>query len=754
MNNLQQVSLYQDFKNNLGDKNLLEILVEIKSEKYQSDINSIRYAIHKGDTKTADSIKSRLLAFTTSGTFGTSRTKANIKSYSQMIGLDFDHVPLEELATLIAIINQCQYTWASFISPSGEGIKVFIKVNSNAAQHTTAYNQVANFYKDLSGYDFDPKCKDITRLCFVSSDSDLYLNEKAIVFELVEDKAIETTPKKAINQTISTDELLDKCLKFTEEKEQYYNGNRNNFIHLFASNANRFGINKECTLEFCITNFDLDENEIKTTINSVYKIQIADFAKFAKFANLQSVDTITKNNSVVKPVEDEEDYLKKTPIIPQSVYDNLPPILKEGAEAFKEAREKDTFLTGALAILSGCIPNVTGEYGGRTVYPNLFSFVLAPAASGKGALQSSKELADKYHTETLKNSSDQKKEYDIKMADYKKAQRFKKKEDNTPEEIPEEPPFKVVFIPANASNASLIQHLQKNKGKGIICETEADTMGQAFKNDWGSYSDLLRKAFHHEKISVSRKTNNEYFEINNPQLAVALSGTPKQVYNIISSAEDGLFSRFIFYVFKTDSIWIDPSPYGGRVNLTDHFSRLANTVYEMVLFLDNGNTTIHLSREQWNKFNPTFSEYLSQISAFVSDDAQSIVKRLGLVLYRLCMIFSAIRKFQTQETATNIECLDEDFETASQLVEIYLKHNILMFENLPKQEDEEQGPFKSGQNKKLFFDALPNTFQRKEAVEIAKKFSISERSVGTFLKSCLGTYLTQPKTGFYEKIEK
>ena len=67
----------------------------------------------------------------------------------------------------------------------------------------------------------------------------------------------------------------------------------------------------------------------------------------------------------------------------------------------------------------------------------LFSaFILAPAASGKGALQSSKELADKYHEEVLKNSREQKKEYDLKMAAYKKAQRFQKKDDKTQEEIP------------------------------------------------------------------------------------------------------------------------------------------------------------------------------------------------------------------------------------------------------------------------------------------------------------------------------
>jgi hypothetical protein len=55
-----------------------------------------------------------------------SRTKANINTYSQVIGLDFDHIPLEDLQNISVLINQCNFTMASFISPSGAGIKVFI----------------------------------------------------------------------------------------------------------------------------------------------------------------------------------------------------------------------------------------------------------------------------------------------------------------------------------------------------------------------------------------------------------------------------------------------------------------------------------------------------------------------------------------------------------------------------------------------------------------------------------------------------
>ena len=743
------VSTYKNFKTKLEDNSIFNILQDIKNGKYESEINSIRYAMQSGKEKQADELKSELLAFTTSGTFDKQRKTEFLKTYSQIINLDFDHIPIEELESLVAKINDCKFTLASFISPRGEGIKVFIKINSNAEKHAIAYNQVANFYKTLTGFDFDPKCKDITRLCFVSYDPNTFLNEKATIFDVIEE--VKTTNVKVENQiaqNLSTDELLDKCLKFTEQKEQYHNGNRNNFIHLFASNSNRFGIYEADTLDFCTTNFDLDEKEIKNAVNSAYKNQSADFAKFANFANLQTDETVTKKDSVLKPVIEEEDYLKTTPIIPQSVYDNLPPILFESCTVFKGAREKDVFLTGALAILSGCLPNVCGLYSGSVVYPSLFSFILAPAASGKGALKFAKALADKYHSTQLEESKEARKIYEENLAAYKMLKSKGKLEEN--QGMPQEPKFKVVYIPANTSNAKIIQHLDWNEGKGIICETEADTLGQTFKNDWGSYSDMLRKSFHHEKISVSRKTDAEFVEVNEPQLSVALSGTPKQVFNIIASAEDGLFSRFIFYVFKTDAVWLDPSPKGNPVNLTDYFNKQSKQVFKMVEFFERDSMTLQLTEEQWDKFNPIFSSYLVQISTFVSDDAQSVVKRLGIILFRLCMIFTAIRKFETNDHHKEIYCSDIDFGTALALIKTYLQHSIIMFENLPKQG--EQGPFKSGANKKLFYDALPNEFQRKEAIETAMNFNIKERTADSFLKACLGKYLIKSDTGLYKKI--
>jgi len=45
------ISQYKEFKINLGNRNLIEILQEIKFEKFQSDVKSIRYALHEIDEK-------------------------------------------------------------------------------------------------------------------------------------------------------------------------------------------------------------------------------------------------------------------------------------------------------------------------------------------------------------------------------------------------------------------------------------------------------------------------------------------------------------------------------------------------------------------------------------------------------------------------------------------------------------------------------------------------------------------------------
>src|SRR5690554_6717079 len=105
----------------------------------------------------------------------------------------------------------------------------------------------------------------------------------------------------------------------------------------------------------------------------------------------------------------------------------------------------------------------------------------------------------------------------------------------------------MLFIPANNSSTGAYQLLNDSDGKGLIFETEGDTLAKAFKSDYGDYSDGFRKAFHHETIAYYRRTDRELVEIDHPKLSTLLSGTPMQISALIPSAENGLFSRFMFY---------------------------------------------------------------------------------------------------------------------------------------------------------------------------------------------------------------
>jgi hypothetical protein len=233
-------------------------------------------------------------------------------------------------------------------------------------------------------------------------------------------------------------------------------------------------------------------------------------------------------------------------------------------------------------------------------------------------------------------------------------------------------------------------------------------------------------------------------------LAVTLSGTPAQAPRLLSSAEDGLFSRFLFYAYKNNIEWQDPSPKSNGIIFNDHFDTLSTQVLELISLLEHSPTTIELKTSQWETINTKFPLMLSEVVTFTSEDAAGVVYRLGLIFFRLCMIFSALRKYENSEASPTMICTDEDFNTILQIVQIYLDHSLLMFNNLPKQNEPMQ--FLSGDGKRRFFEALPQEFTRKEATEIGIKFKLSARTVDDVLKSASGVSLTRIKAGHYQRM--
>ncbi|MBG8552578.1 DUF3987 domain-containing protein [Hymenobacter guriensis] len=372
----------------------------------------------------------------------------------------------------------------------------------------------------------------------------------------------------------------------------------------------------------------------------------------------------------------------ETPTIPAAVYAALPVFLQRCCAPFPTERERDVMLTGTLSILSGCFPQLQGLYDGATVGANLFSFTVAPAANGKGGLAWARRLAYPWHKALVQQSRQEQQEHELLLEQYQQQKRASKGKGPLPA-APEPPAFRQLYIPANSSAAGLIKALADNEGRGILCETEADTLSGALQQDWGNYSDLLRKAFHHEPYTYQRKTGREFYELERPQLSVALTGTPGQVQALIPTAEDGLFSRFLFYAFEAPHVWRDVSPAAGRGNLTAYFDELAQHVTQMIGAV-TAPVVVQLTPGQWQQLNAAGTAWLAAAVAQTGEESGSVVKRLGLTAFRLALLLTLVRTFEYGEQPAQLTCEEADFTTALALADVYRAHALALFDRMPR----------------------------------------------------------------------
>jgi hypothetical protein len=379
------ITTYKNFNIPIEDVSLSSIICNIKTGTYHDSINAIRMAKGMGKPERADQLKKELLAFTPSATFKDGRKKELLTAYSGCVHLDFDKLTPEELQQAFDLAVKIPFTYACFTSPSGDGLKVFIKVNTDHDTHEQAYKQVQAFYEKEISIEADPKCKDITRLCFVSDDTNAFLNESASTFKItLQEQAPLSEPLFEQAQN-SVNTVFDECVSFTNNILTYNNGNRNNYLYQLACNCNRRGIPHPEAENLITSNFyHENQTEIRKSIESAYQNNVAEFGKFANLAGSQKKE-ITNDQT--------EDYLKTTPTIPIEAINLMPDLFREGARAFdNDPRKRDVFLTSALCIISGCLPDVQGVYHQERVYPHLFSFIIAPAASGKGCFEKRKKI--------------------------------------------------------------------------------------------------------------------------------------------------------------------------------------------------------------------------------------------------------------------------------------------------------------------------------------------------------------------------
>ena len=480
-------------------------------------------------------------------------------------------------------------------------------------------------------------------------------------------------------------------------------------------------------------------------------------AESAKSAHYRNADIKSKSaHSLTAEIADiaetaEMDQEIELPTFSQEVADSLPDFLKKIVSISNSEADSDILLLGTLTVLSACMPHIKGVYDRRTVYPNLFLFVTARASSGKGRLNLCRHLVEPIHDRLREINEAEVMEYKHKLAEYNAA--GKKKVDM---EKPEEPPMRMLFIPANSSATAVYQVLNDNGGEGLMFETEGDTLANTFGSDYGNYSDGFRKAFHHETISYIRRKDREYVNIKQPKLSTLLTGTPRQILNLISDAENGLFSRFAFYYLDTKLVWNNVFANSGNETLEDYFQNLGKEYQDFFNILKaTTDITFYFTAEQEADFNATFDQWQQTYVETCGEEFVATVRRLGVIMYRIAMCLSALRIMEDGNFEDTLCCMDEDYRTAKTIADVLIQHDARVFHTLanttatPRTASAAQR--QSAHTK--FFEALPDEFDRKTYSDIATQMGLNPKSMDRVIRKwCEDGKLENPSHGKYAKV--
>ena len=244
-------------------------LDRIKSGATKDIIKNIRQCKDKSDR---NELKKKLPAICFSGKFNKRNDNSLIK-HSGLICLDFDDYAnkkamLKEKETL----SKDKYVYSVFVSPSGNGLKVLVKIPEDSDNHVNYFNSLQNHFQSEN---FDKTSKNVSRVCYESYDPFIYLNLNSSVWTTIEEpeyKEINTHQDTPTIPITDENKVIEILVRWWTKKYPMLSGQRNHNVFVLSMAFNDYGINKSLA-GYILSQYateDFTQEEINRTIDSAY----------------------------------------------------------------------------------------------------------------------------------------------------------------------------------------------------------------------------------------------------------------------------------------------------------------------------------------------------------------------------------------------------------------------------------------------------------------------------------------------------
>lgn len=771
------------FDEHAVDMTLEEFVKLLRGERWKVQVEEYQRLKASGRETEAKKLKRKLAALVIAGRCDGSHAETNLKQWSGDAMLDVDKCN-GRVSEFLQVLKDTPWVKAAWRSVSYDGLKLVVRVEAESVdEYRLAYALVAWHVAQLLAFPCDMSCKNPTRPCFASYDPEAFFRPDTEVFpwrrfvtehpdrvgEILAELKVKT-PAGASGPPVAASGMLHTFFNEFLEQNPFVDGKKNEFLLKLGRIARYKGVGEEELARLKtlaverLAGIGCAAGDIPPRIDSGYRY--ADMNKGPETPASRAHKAQGSPMRYSEPNEGEEEaelekleadkLRREVPCLPDELFDRLPDFLKRGLTHVRNKRERDILLLSMITNISGCLPGVRMNYGGMVYSADLYLVALAGSGRGKGVMQLAAILPaaiQEYYDEL--NRKDER-EYRQKLLKWNLEERLAAQEKRVPDldQCPEMPVERILKVAPNISKSQLILALEAGGAVGLVMNaSELDMISSAMHQEYGKHDDVMRAASQHEEVSSYFKTDHRLVVVSDPHLALCASGTPAQLHKFISSLENGMYSRVAFYVGQAHWEYKSANPGKARLDMRAYFKGMGEELLRMFIFLSGSPTEVVFTEEQWKEHTERFRTYLREVVAEDDDSPGAIVLRHGLMMSRIAMVLTALRKCEPQWNTSEWECSDEDFHTAMQIVDVLLEHSLLLSTSM----DDTAGrirPVKAFFKLRPVLKKMPCEFTYSELMAAANEAGLPTASVKRYLLRLVYYQIVEKEDGKYRKTGK
>ena len=771
------------FDEHAVDMTLKEFVKLLRGERWKVQVEEYQRLKASGRETEAKKLKRKLAALVIAGRCDGSHAETNLKQWSGDAMLDVDKCN-GRVSEFLQVLKDTPWVKAAWRSVSYDGLKLVVRVEAESVdEYRMAYALVAWHVAQLLAFPCDMSCKNPTRPCFASYDPEAFFRPDTEVFpwrrfvtehpdrvgEILAELKVKT-PASASKPPVAASGMLHTFFNEFLEQNPFVDGKKNEFLLKLGRIARYKGVGEEELARLKtlaverLAGMGCAAGDIPPRIDSGYRY--ADMNKGPETPVFRAHKAQGSPMRYSEPNEGEEEaelekleadkLRREVPCLPDELFDRLPDFLKRGLTHVRNKRERDILLLSMITNISGCLPGVRMNYGGMVYSADLYLVALAGSGRGKGVMQLAAILPaaiQEYYDEL--NRKDER-EYRQKLLKWNLEERLAAQEKRVPDldQCPEMPVERILKVAPNISKSQLILALEAGGSVGLVMNaSELDMISSAMHQEYGKHDDVMRAASQHEEVSSYFKTDHRLVVVSDPHLALCASGTPAQLHKFISSLENGMYSRVAFYVGQAHWEYKSANPGKARLDMRAYFKGMGEELLRMFIFLSGSPTEVVFTEEQWKEHTERFRTYLREVVAEDDDSPGAIVLRHGLMMSRIAMVLTALRKCEPQWNTSEWKCSDEDFHTAMQIVDVLLEHSLLLSTSM----DDTAGrirPVKAFFKLRPVLKKMPREFTYSELMAAANEAGLPTASVKRYLLRLVYYQIVEKEDGKYRKTGK